>query len=106
MTLVTEVSSKEEFTKYRGETPLCIVYFTAKWCGPCQKIAPQYEHLGKTHTHIKFIKVDVDEAEELTQSEGIECMPTFKLFTNGTLVKEIRGADIESLTNAVVSLSV
>jgi thioredoxin 1 len=106
MTQLTVLTSEEEFIKYRGENPLCIVYFTATWCGPCQRIAPMYEDLSKKHTHIKFIKVDVDEADELTQCQGIECMPTFKIFKNGSLVEEIRGSDIESLTNAVVSLSV
>lgn len=106
MTQLPVLTSEEEFAKYLKDNPLCIVYFTAKWCGPCQKIAPKYEGLSQTYKNIKFIKVDVDEAEELTQSQGIECMPTFKIFKNGSLVEKIEGSNIESLTNAVVSLSV
>ena len=103
--LVT-LRSEKEFKKYMEAYPLCIVYFTALWCGPCQKIAPLYEGLSNVHTHIKFLKVDVDEADQLSQAQAIACMPTFKVFKNGSLVEEIQGADIEALTNAVVSLSV
>jgi thiol-disulfide isomerase/thioredoxin len=106
MTHITVLASEEEFIKYKGVNSLCIVYFTAAWCVPCQKIAPIYEELSKKHTHIKFIKVDVDEADGFAQSQGIKCMPTFKIFKNGSLVEEILGENIESLKNAVVSLIV
>ncbi|KAM0558113.1 hypothetical protein ACHAPJ_005280 [Fusarium lateritium] len=51
---------------------------------------------------IYFIKVNVDEAEDVSQEYGIRAMPTFLLFKNGEKADEVVGADpskLESLVN-------
>lgn len=44
-----------------------------------------------------FAKVDVDEAEDVAQSQGIQAMPTFKFFKDGKLVADMMGADFNKL---------
>jgi len=46
-----------------------IVNFTASWCGPCKMIAPQFEALSKTNTHIYFCKVDIDDNEDAASKQ-------------------------------------
>lgn len=41
---------------------------------------------------VLFIKVDVEEVEEIAQEYQIRSMPTFMLFKNGEKVKDIIGA--------------
>ena len=51
---------------------------------------------------IYFIKVNVDEAEDVSQEYGIRAIPTFLLFKNGEKADEVVGADpskLESLVN-------
>ena len=69
--------------------------------GPCKFIAPKYEELSNTVGTVTFLKVDVDEAEDVAQSQGIQAMPTFKFFKDGSMVAEMMGADFAKLTTLV-----
>lgn len=40
-----------------------VVDFTATWCSPCQRIAPEFEQLSQDLPDVVFLKVDVDENE-------------------------------------------
>ena len=39
-----------------------------------------------------FVKIDVDEADELAEFLGVSAMPTFKFFKGGEQVDELVGA--------------
>merc|ERR1712167_314548 len=71
---------------------LVVVDFTATWCGPCQRIAPVFVKLAEEMPEIVFIKVDVDENEEVAAKCNIQCMPTFQFYKNGDKVHEFSGA--------------
>ena len=42
-----------------------VVDFFATWCGPCKMLGPVFEELSTEINDIKFIKVDIDEHEDL-----------------------------------------
>ena len=51
---------------------------------------------------MEFVKVDVDELDDVAAACGISAMPTFQLYSNGVMVKEMCGADrakLEALAN-------
>jgi thioredoxin 1 len=60
-----------------------VVDFYATWCGPCKQIAPKLEEMAQLFTDVIFLKVDVDENEEVASEYAISCMPTFMFFKNG-----------------------
>lgn len=74
-----------------------VLYFTAKWCGPCQRISPVFKDLAEKNSGIKFFKIDVDKNEEL--SAGF--MPTFIFFKSKTENKIFSGADENKLKQHV-----
>eukprot|EP00602_Paraphysomonas_sp_CaronLab_P007441 CAMPEP_0185018592 /NCGR_PEP_ID=MMETSP1103-20130426/1262_1 /TAXON_ID=36769 /ORGANISM="Paraphysomonas bandaiensis, Strain Caron Lab Isolate" /LENGTH=182 /DNA_ID=CAMNT_0027548447 /DNA_START=93 /DNA_END=641 /DNA_ORIENTATION=- len=100
---VTEVSSKEEFDGIISSNPgkLIVVDFTATWCGPCQYMKPLVKELAGKNTDVMFLMVDVDELDELTSERGVNAMPTFQFIKDGNQIDEIRGADINKLTELV-----
>jgi len=84
---------------------LVVVDFHATWCGPCQQIAPKYEAMAKALPHVKFVKVDVDQAKDLSQQYQVSAMPTFKMLRGGKEVGTMQGADDGALREKVEGLA-
>ena len=82
-----------------------MVDFYADWCGPCKMIAPIVERLATANPHITFVKVNVDNAQELTRKFGVSAMPTFMAFTNGAKSAEIIGADKAKIESTIASMN-
>lgn len=49
-------------------------------------ISPKFEEMAQQFTDVIFLKVDVDENEEVASDYGISCMPTFIFVKNGEKV--------------------
>merc|ERR1712219_59997 len=63
---VKQLATKEEFDaclKDAGDK-LVVVDFTATWCGPCQRIAPEFSKMSDEMPDVVFVKVDVDDNED------------------------------------------
>jgi len=105
---VQSIHSKAEFDKMlagvRGKQ-LVVVDFFATWCGPCKQIAPKYEAMAKELPHVKFVKVDVDQAKDVSQQYKVSSMPTFKMLKQGKEVGSLSGADEGALREKVESLA-
>ena len=93
----------ENVTKNEVVPDLVLAYFTASWCGPCKHISPVVSNIAEHNSHIKVIKIDVDECEEVSESCEIECMPTFKFYKNNSIepVDTFSGADADGLINQI-----
>lgn len=91
--MVKMVESADEFKALKmGDKPL-LVDFTASWCGPCKMIGPYFEELAGKFPGVVFVKVDVDDLDDVAAECGISAMPTFQLYSNGVKVEELTGAD-------------
>ena len=66
---------------------LVVIDFFAEWCGPCKMIAPVIEEMEAQMSNVKFLKVDVDEAEDVAVHYQISAMPTFIFIKNGSKVR-------------------
>ncbi|XP_065104777.1 thioredoxin b [Paramisgurnus dabryanus] len=82
---------------------LVVVDFTATWCGPCQMIKPIFAAMSddEKFKDVVFLKVDVDDAQEVAASCDIKCMPTFQFYKNGAKIDEFSGANKDQLVEKI-----
>ncbi|XP_043916979.1 thioredoxin-like [Protopterus annectens] len=83
---------------------LVVVDFSAEWCGPCKGIKPFYHELSEKYSEVVFLEVDVNDAEDVSVSCGISCMPTFYFYKDGVKVHEFSGANKEKLEDKIQTL--
>ena len=97
---VSEVDFNEVVLNYEG---VVLVDFWATWCGPCKMIAPVVEEVSNEVSNARFVKVDVDENENLANKYQISSIPTLMIFKNGTPVDTLVGfMPKDSLKAAIV----
>ncbi|XP_064414446.1 thioredoxin-like [Latimeria chalumnae] len=101
--MVKIIDSKEQFDAALKEagSKLVVVDFFAEWCGPCKMIAPKIEEFAKIYTNVVFLKVDIDEAEDLAQLYEIKSIPTFFFFKNGEKIDSMNGANESKLLSKI-----
>ena len=58
--------------------------------------------MSNAYPDARFYKLDVDEVPDVAQELGVRAMPTFVIFQNGEKVKEVVGARVQMLREAVV----
>ncbi|KOX71264.1 Thioredoxin-2 [Melipona quadrifasciata] len=78
---------------------LVVIDFFATWCGPCKMIAPKLEELSKEMEKVVFLKVDVDECEDITSEYEITSMPTFVFIKNNKVT--FSGANYDKLKSTI-----
>lgn len=71
-----------------------VLDFTAKWCGPCQSVAPVVEKLKRQGYPIR--KIDVSEHPELVKKYRIDSIPQFVLIIDGKERTRVQGIQSES----------
>eukprot|EP00754_Rhynchopus_humris_P037069 Rhum_TRINITY_DN19169_c0_g1::Rhum_TRINITY_DN19169_c0_g1_i1::g.169462::m.169462/K14544/UTP22, NOL6; U3 small nucleolar RNA-associated protein 22 len=69
-----------------------LAYFTATWCGPCQKVKPQVKEIASAAPHLRVLAIDVDENDELAAKHHVRSMPTFVLFDGAREVARKTGS--------------
>lgn len=93
---LVQVSSLSQFKTILQTSgrKLVVVDFYADWCGPCQQIAPFFQQLARRFGgRATFLKVDVDESQDIASFCSVSAMPTFRMYLSGKLVSEFSGGD-------------
>jgi len=101
---VHHVKDKADFTSQLESAggKLVVVDFFATWCGPCKMIAPIMEKLaGELKDQVVFLKVDVDECEDVAMDCKVTVMPTFIFYKSKAKVEEFAGANESKLKELI-----
>ncbi len=89
---ITQDQFEQEVVQHKG---VVFVDFHAEWCGPCKMTEPIIEELAASDTFkdkVKFVKVDVDQNQDLAAQYSVFSIPTFITFKNGEPVGQFAGA--------------
>jgi thioredoxin 1 len=92
---IIEIKSTEDFDKLLKDYPnkIIIIDFWAVWCGPCMFFAPVFKKLHEEYKKdFIFVKVNVDENNEIAIRYSITGIPTTLFIKNGDILNKIIGA--------------
>jgi thioredoxin 1 len=65
--------------------------FWAPWCPYCMRLKPIFESMASKFPEVIFVKINVDEQQELASRYSIRGIPVIKFFCEGREVGEIVG---------------
>lgn len=84
--------TQDEFNEFISQPgQLNIVDFHADWCPPCKQLAPVLEGVVNDHQAARLGKINVDQAQELAQKEGVRGIPDVRFYVNGKMVDRFTG---------------
>ena len=53
-----------------------VVCLCAQWCGTCRDYRPLFEEIARTHPHLRFAWVDIEDDADVAGDFDIETFPT------------------------------
>ena len=80
---VTKIIGENFKREVLEESNTVVIDFYADWCGPCKMMAPVLEEIAKENTNTKFVKINVDESQELAMEYNIMSIPTIVVMKSG-----------------------
>ncbi len=90
--MVYQCTSSEDFKSKTASGPT-IVAFTAAWSDSYKIIDPFFVKMSTIYTNIQFIKVDIDELDDISAEAGVSAMPSFFVYKNSAVVDQLFGAN-------------
>lgn len=86
---VEEILGLEQFRAAICLPGVSVVHFKAASDLQCKQISPFVDTLCGRYPSINFLKVDIEESPAVANTENVKIVPTFKIYKNGSRVKEM-----------------
>jgi thioredoxin 1 len=80
-----------------------VVDFYADWCGPCRALGKALEKLAQERSDVLFLKVDVDQFDDIAGRYGVRSVPTLILFKSGSQVHKATGFNGETSLRTTIN---
>ena len=91
--------TENDISVFKDKDCYLLFYFTATWCGPCQKIKPLLEKIseGSDSSKLEIYMIDIDENDKIASEFKIRSVPSFYLYHKKELKGQTGGADIKKV---------
>lgn len=86
---------------------LVVLDMFADWCGPCKMVGSVLPQIAKKYPKVSFIKINVDQNQEIANHFNVESIPQFKFFKDLKNdqplepIASITGADVGGVLNQI-----
>ncbi|VVA16575.1 PREDICTED: TPR [Prunus dulcis] len=98
---VEEILGLEQFRAAMALPGVSVVHFKAASDFQCKQISPFLDTLCGRYPSINFLKVDIEENQAVASTENVRIVPTFKIYKNGSRVKEMVRPSREMLEHSL-----
>jgi len=85
----------------KAAVQIAVIHFEADWAAECAHMNTVLTELAKEFRHTVFIRVSAEDVAEVTQSYGVECVPTCIVLKELKVIDKVEGADAALLTKVV-----
>jgi thioredoxin len=89
--MTLDITHETEWNTLVSDRKILAADFWASWCPYCIRLKPIFESIASKYPDIRFVKVNVDEQQELASRYGIRGIPVIKFFCEEKEVGEIVG---------------
>ncbi|MGH9979317.1 MAG: thioredoxin family protein [Nitrososphaeraceae archaeon] len=86
-----DITRETEWNTLVSDKKLVAADFWAPWCPYCMRLKPIFESIASKYPEIRFVKINVEEQQELASRYGIRGIPVIKFFCEEKEVGEIVG---------------
>jgi thiol-disulfide isomerase/thioredoxin len=83
------------------ESDKVVVQYGATWCGNCRIMKPKMKRLSKNYDGIIFLYVDAEKLPGSRKFAEVNNLPTFAVFSKGSLVNQIQTNKEEALKTLI-----
>lgn len=88
---VLEVTSENFEKEVLESEKTVLIDFYAEWCGPCKRLSPIVEEVAAEETEVKFVKMNIDNCEDIAIEYQVMSIPTLVVIKNGKEVERSVG---------------
>ena len=89
------IVNEQEFNELKSNGNLVVDFF-ADWCGPCKMLGPIMEKVAEEYPDVTFVKVNVDDEQDLAVSYGVMSIPSVFFLKDGEVVGQFLGLQQEN----------
>ncbi len=101
---VVQISSESHFQSLTGNanpTQLIALYFHTPWAAPCQQMSSVFDALAQANPQAQFLSINADDHADIAELFDVSAVPYFVFVRDGTIIKELSGADPKELASAI-----
>lgn len=80
---VLEVTSENFEKEVLESDKIVLIDFYAEWCGPCKMLSPIVESVASEEKSTKFVKMNVDNCEDIAIKYEVMSIPTLVVIKDG-----------------------